>query len=243
MNLDPNWVGAIGQWAGAVATVAAVIVALREARGNSIQSRQDRYDAAHPVLIVSNGNIRTQPGLSGWLDWNASDQIVYLKNIGTGTAFNVMSVLYGPESVVKNNKIIPAQNNEHWTWIMSSLGITDPHKPYSYNIGGSMYFDSNKQIGDYSFLAPAQPLYNPADQEPTYVCRVITTYHDIFKRKHASIFDFDLHGNWVMRAVLEDIPYDLHDLEGLKSPAPKTPLLKRLKKNVPRINISISCGP
>jgi hypothetical protein len=43
-----------------------------------------------------------------------------------------------------------------------------------------------------------------------------------------------------MRAVLEDILYDLHDLEGMKSPLSKVPLLKRLKKSVPRINISIS---
>lgn len=28
MNWYPNWVGAIGQWAGAIATIAAVIVAL-----------------------------------------------------------------------------------------------------------------------------------------------------------------------------------------------------------------------
>lgn len=52
--------------------------------------------------------------------------------------------------------------------------------------------------------------------------------------KHVSIFDVDLDDNWTMQAVLEDISYDLHDLEGLKKPL-RLPLLKRFKKCIPRL--------
>jgi hypothetical protein len=49
--------------------------------------------------------------------------------------------------------------------------------------------------------------------EDWFICRVTTTYRDIFKRKHASIFDLDIRGYWILRAFLEDIPKDLYDLQ------------------------------
>jgi hypothetical protein len=49
--------------------------------------------------------------------------------------------------------------------------------------------------------------------EDWFICRVTTTYRDIIKRKHASIFDLDIRGYWVLRAFLEDIPKDLYDLQ------------------------------
>ena len=228
-----------GQWAGAFASLLAVIVAVGIAiwsgRQAQKQSRQSRYDSARPVLVVSSeyddGALippSTQAGLPGWIDWNNPKQNIFIKNVGSGVAFNIMSVLYGPSSLVKDRQSIPAQDNEHWTWMMSNLSIGE-EKMCLHDRGGSIFFECNRQIEGYSFLAPAQPLHNPDDHEPTYICRVVVTYHDIFKRKHASIFDCNLDGNWTMRTVLEDIRYDLRDLKGLKQP-PRPSFLKRLKK-------------
>jgi hypothetical protein len=59
---DPNFVslfGAWGQWAGAFGSFAAVIVAiwiaLRSSKVSQKQSLQASYNAARPVLVVSEG--------------------------------------------------------------------------------------------------------------------------------------------------------------------------------------------
>jgi len=251
---DPNSVAifaAWGQWAGAIgsflAVVVAVGIAIWSARQAYKQSRQARYDSARPVLSVSSKHnstlypIRTQQGCNNLLDWTSLTQTIVVKNVGSGTAFNVMSILYGPESVVENNQRYVLNNNRPWAWTMSSLGSND-NELCVHDSGSTLFYEGNMHIESYSFLAPAQP-DNPDDQEPTYICRVVVTYHDIFKCKHASIFDYDIDGNWTMHAVLEDIPYDLHDLKGLKYPVSKVTLLKRFKKRLPRINISISRHP
>jgi hypothetical protein len=46
VHLDSNWVGAIGQWAGAIGTVAAVWTALRISAKDGRQREQDRVDEA-----------------------------------------------------------------------------------------------------------------------------------------------------------------------------------------------------
>ncbi len=80
MNLDPNWVGAIGQWAGATFTFAAVVVALHEVVENRKQSHYDRYDSARPVLSVSSKHdntlypIRTQQSLNQGVRVNAGER-------------------------------------------------------------------------------------------------------------------------------------------------------------------------
>ncbi len=140
-----------------------------------------------------------------------------MENQGTGTAFNIMSVLYGPESVVLDfNTRTTDLNNHHWTCLTDSLAVGES-KECVYQQGGSTFFQGQKHLGKYSLNALPQPFIQPMDQEPTYLCRVTTTYHDIFRRKHASIFDLDINGNWTMRACLENIKQDLHDLEGSKN--------------------------
>jgi hypothetical protein len=130
---DPNQIAlfaAIGQWASAIASFLAVVVAVSIAIWSSKnaqkQSRRIRYDSVRPALIISgedpvhtlnernrnddayisrkNGHyfqiITMQPGEQGWIDWNASDHFITLQNVGTGVAFNVMSAIFGPESLV-----------------------------------------------------------------------------------------------------------------------------------------------
>jgi hypothetical protein len=49
---------------------------------------------------------------------------------------------------------------------------------------------------------------------PHYIARIVTTYQDIYGRKHASIFDADDMGRLEQVDFLENISKDLRDLEG-----------------------------
>lgn len=253
---DPNFVAlfaAWGQWVAAFSTLTAVAVAIwiafRSSKESRKQSRQVGYDAARPVLVISEGpfdwpdqqfghekysRISNQIGKPGWIDWNVNKHKVTLKNVGTGTAFNVISVLFGPESLNENGKSADASQNDYWQQKKNILSVGDKEEG-EYWVFRATNSRLKKNVAGYSLLAPAQPLLDSSDKagayyEPTYVCRVTTTYHDIFKRKHMSIFDLDLRGNWNMTAILEDISHDLYDLQKNDLPS-HTPLLKRLTKN------------
>lgn len=96
---DPNWVGAIGQWAGAIASFLAVVTAVGIAlySGRQVQ-KQIRASVLPRLVIEGNGTTiwKTRAGL--YLNWSASHHIVSMKNIGPGPAFNIVSVIYGSES-------------------------------------------------------------------------------------------------------------------------------------------------
>jgi hypothetical protein len=242
---DPNQIAtfaALGQWAGAIGSLLAVIaaawIALRSGKASQRQSLQARYDAARPILVIEGNDpvyetdtsayairdsltykrslvLHTQPGKKGWIDWNEPEHLIALKNIGSGSALNVMSVIFGPEALEDKDKLLDASKNDYWQHKINILSVGERkeckyHKPAQHLLKGN--------VNRYSFLAPPQPLIDPSDKkrllyEEWAVCRITTTYHDIFKRKHASIFDLDIRGYWIMRAILEDIPSDLYDLQ------------------------------
>lgn len=235
---DPNQIAIFagwGQWAGAIGSFLAVVVAiwisLRSSKESQRQSKQTRYDAARPVVVISEGpfhsrdqqlgsekysKISIQADKPSWIDWSIPCHQVTLKNVGTGTAFNVISVLFGPEALNDDGKSLDASQNDHWQHKFTTMAVNDKQEG-KYWVFKKEYTRLKQHLGTHSLLAPAQPLIDPSEKlihyDLPYVCRVTTTYHDVFKRKHASIFDLDIQGNWVMKAILEDIPKDIYDLE------------------------------
>jgi hypothetical protein len=89
-----------------------------------------------------------------------------------------------------------------------------PSKLFKNNI----FSDANKLIESkdhkwkYAFNAPKQPLSQPAQKDPTRICRITITYQDIFQRKHASIYDLIFGPKWQVVAFIDDIKNDLNDL-------------------------------
>ncbi|GLV56313.1 hypothetical protein KDH_31540 [Dictyobacter sp. S3.2.2.5] len=240
-----QWVSAIVSLA---AVIVAIWVSIRASKDSQKQSQRIRYDSALPALVIAGDNpvhtindsgpndsayisyddrrshrlqtIHTQLGKKGWIDWNEAKHLLTLQNVGTGVAFNVMSVIFGPEALAHNDKLLDASRNDYWHTKINIINIGESKtcqysKPVLALLKGS--------IDSYSFLAPSQPIISPAEKERMLyedwiICRVTTTYRDIFKRKHASIFDLDIRGHWIMRAFLEDIPNDLYDLQKEEHP-------------------------
>jgi hypothetical protein len=261
---DPNWISAIGSL---LAVIASLWIAFWSIKHAYKQSDHARYSSAMPVLVIGeadeilhplyldedNPPLADLPLSTRYGKWTGDSRAVMMKNVGTGIAFNIVSVVYGTKSLDK-----------HIEFKLGCLGVDHSwrclYEPL-YQVDGSLYVREHTEIGGYSFYASSasgdsflenygfrresEPLDENSDSlvdgncyssdfrsfhKPSLcLARVVTTYHDIFKRKHASIFDVDLDNNWTMCAVLEDIPYDLYDLEKLKYPVLKLSLFNRFK--------------
>ena len=166
-----------------------------------------------------------------WLKWDAPQQPLTLNNVGTGTAFNVASVLYGCTAYLHDGptgpKLSPAVNNPHWS---SWLGVPIPagaELPAPLTLGASTFLQGNDHIGGYSFHAPEQPsMAAIATQGVLWaVARLTITYHDISGRKYASIFDYVRARGWYKVDIIPGIDRDLDDMEGYYRavPGPEAP--------------------
>ena len=93
--------------------------------------------------------------------------------------------------------------------------------PYSqYFTRGGTTFDGDDKIGEYSLCVPEERApeqnFNQSDRRDRCIARLTLTYHDIFGRKHASIFDLTQTGGWVEIAIIPNIEHDLGDLHEAK---------------------------
>jgi hypothetical protein len=251
---DMDWsvvwtaVGGIAQAAAAIATFLAVGVALWLGIREGRRSLQARYDDARPVLIIGPDpsphdpwtHIPVHQGNDHELDWS-KQPYVNVSNVGNGPAFNVKSVIYGPEAIAVSDssttlgvfenlsggvtwKHFSTEKENHWYhWTTDAISqgnretlqytLAGPNTPYRFS-------EANKQIESkdhkqtYTFNAPKHPLSKPTLKEPWSICRMTITYHDIFHRKHASIYDLIFCQGWQQKAIIDDITNDLSDLVG-----------------------------
>jgi len=236
-SLFLNMAATIAQIAVAAVAVWAVRVALRQGKNEAERSLQARYDEARPVLIIRSGpqSIPVHQGSDWYLDWSASPPVITVYNAGNGPAFNITSVIYGPEAIAASDSNgtwrywIGAKAEEerekrwhHWTVDVISQG---EEKDLPYTLASSFspkvfsqakkWIESRDHKQKYAFNAPKQPLESPnVSKERWCICRVTITYHDIFHRKHASIYDLIFRQGWQVVALLDDISNDLDDLVG-----------------------------
>lgn len=242
MNWSLFWTAttAIGELLAAGATVWVVIVALRQGRAGKEQYLQARYDDARPVLIIISGPeaIPVQQGNDVYLDWTAQAPALEVRNVGNGVALNVRSVIYGPEALaVADSSTLPdgftwrylggtpgkEEKEQHWYRMTTSVINQGEPEKLQYALAGPLspikFAEANMFIEKgrayrYPFHAPKHPLSQSSAKAPWHLCRVILTYHDIFHRKHASIYDLVFRQGWQTIALLDGIDNDLDDLVG-----------------------------
>lgn len=145
---DPNWVGAYGQWAGAIASFLAVIVALGIAIYSGRQAQKQARATSLPRLVIDSDSTDLWQKRNGlYLDWSASFLTVSMKNVGTGPAFNMVSVIYGSESY-PGTQGTPRQkgNEEHWTFWGGNFIQPGEMKSQQYNAGASMFYQDKQSI-------------------------------------------------------------------------------------------------
>ena len=186
------------------------------------QFLQARYDDARPVLIIVSTpqSIPVQQGNEIYLDWNQRQPSIEVCNVGNGPAFNVRSVIYGPEAIAdaSSMQLLSDRKEDHWYHRTTDVVSRGEKRQLQYTFGASIFYEANKYIESkdhkqkYPFDAPKQPLPPRNQKEPTSICRVTVTYQDIFHRKHASIYDLIFRQGWQEVALIDDIINDLDDL-------------------------------
>ncbi len=191
---DPNWVAAYGQWAGAIASFFAVIVALGIAIYSGRQAQKQARATSLPRLVIdSDGTDLWQKRNLLYLDWSTPFLTVSMKNVGTGPAFNIVSVIYGAESYPGTQGTPRQKGTEgHWTFWGGNLMQPGEMKSQQYNVGASTFYQDKQSVKDrkkqYSLHAPPVPNFKIQNPEPNYIARITTTYQDIHGRKHAKCF-------------------------------------------------------
>ena len=136
---------------------------------------------------------------------------VNVENAGSGIAFNVRGVIFGPEPEVAMNKV-PGFLHSRVYPMPVKPGEQPPDQVWK---RGGPPLIGDVEIGNSTrkckLYAPKQ---STADAG-TAMCeaRLTLTYSDVFGRKHAALFNFTTQKSWEMVAYLPDIDMDLADIE------------------------------
>jgi len=202
---------------GLVATVASTVVTalataalaaftavtLRYLRRQEDRAAQERFDQHRPLVIptASLGIVDDR----GNVTWVVRDTSVPVHNAGAGVALNVVALLLGS---------LDLSMNERYTGrYPTPLPSMAADQTIQFRGGASM-IPSQTTIDAHRLCAPDKPSDGALLAGAAwYVLRLTLTYRDIFRRKHAAIFDYTRMGQWETVAIIENIPKDLLDLE------------------------------
>ena len=134
------------------------------------------------------------------INWDYQNQeIDGLRNIGVGPAFNIYGILFSPPV----NSQPPRMRYAVWNYPALTPGV--PGDKITLSPGSHISSDT---------LIKGYTLYVPDDEDHLgVVARFTLTYHDVFGRKHASIYDYHSQIGWISRGHFSDIEYDIYELD------------------------------
>lgn len=223
---NPTGLTAVATVAAAIATFGAVVVGLKGIQEGQRQTREalnegrrqfqeSQYAVNLPLLVPFIPLPEKKAQLPASVSWNSSKLEIKIKNVGTGVALNVWGVLLPPEPMLDNTHLYSHQ--------VASPLVPSKEGVYvdAYFTKGDMLLTSNDKIDKYTLCIPKERYLENDDLSTTgrgYQClaRLTLTYSDIFKRKHASIFDYTTNDTWVEVALLHDILQRLEEMKKAK---------------------------
>ncbi len=167
-----------------------------EEQGKKSQDKKGLPAAASPDF-----KILTPPAFQtsspNWIDVNATEQRIDIKNIGKENAYHISVVLYGCETYIvpqtMPQKRMDGNDGYHWR---EYLGC--PIEPGDVVTLTLMLrrdkLNGEQEIGGYRLYAPQEPslyamMHNP--DPPFHSARLTLTYRDRFGNKYAQTFDYD----------------------------------------------------
>jgi hypothetical protein len=207
-------VGAVGAFVAAIAASFAGYFTYKIMRAGQEQVRQiieATRDAQLPLLIptaplISQDHPRPNPqGHPGQTvhygyDYNLPLALVELRNAGPGIALNIRGVIFGPEPDNVTERI-PGRLHFHRYQLPLAAGekvvssTYDPKVSFDgpWTQGGPPLNGETEIVSDegrFALYAPHEPgAWELIRGAPVIVARMTLTYSDIFRRKHAAIFD------------------------------------------------------
>ena len=174
---------------------------LREAQQVAHVTQQQAIEAQHSLfrpMLVPKGPLMLKEVSYGIKrpDWSNESFELLFSNVGSGVATNIQIRLFGPIEEIGIEANASRYSFEVPAPLSPNEGVVtcNPEK-------STGPFSSEYKIGDHGLAAPEG-----------MAARLILTYHDIFNRKLASIFDYTHVGIW--RSVdFPEIKKDLADLD------------------------------
>ena len=174
--------------------------------------KQQRFDLSRPVIHPSGAPPLTE---SGDIDWNKSRCELQLRNIGNGIALIVCGVIFPPEPKDQVG-ILPAR---YTLWREPTIPMEPDDRAYKFQQGVTK-IPGEAKIGPHTLFAPSRSTpRRPTRAESMLhgryntLARLTLTYEDIFRHKHAALFDYiDLYG-WQSIGLISDISTSLEELD------------------------------
>lgn len=169
-------------------------------------TQEQTFNQQRPILlpppVTTNDLLRTDQGKT-FVQWGQGQlKIEALQNIGVGPAFNIYGIFFGP----------PFQNQPPFTqryaiWNYDSLPAGATGNQCELTQGTSV--KSTHEINGHV-------LYVPDDADHIgRIVRLTLTYHDIFGRKFASIYDYQNVLGWICVGHFDNLNLDLYELDQL----------------------------
>ena len=166
-------------------------------------SQEQQFNQFRPVLypVGSLGNIIDTSGGKPHIKWGYQNQVIDgLQNIGVGPAFNIYGILFGPPLL---NSQPPRERYIVWNYPALTPGVAGD----KITLQQGSNITSDTTIKGYT-------LYVPDDAEHVgVIARFTITYHDVFGRKHASIYDYHSQIGWRNRGHFSNIDFDIRELD------------------------------
>jgi hypothetical protein len=168
-------------------------------------SQEQRFNQFRPILqpVGSLENIIDRSAGKPHIKWGYQNQVIDgLRNIGVGPAFNIYGILFGPPLITTPPKP-PTERYVVWNY----PALTPGEAGARITLEQSTNVSSETTIGGY-------PLYVPDDVDHIgIIARFTLTYHDVFGRKHASIYDYHSQSGWRNRGHFPNIDHDIYELD------------------------------
>lgn len=184
---------------------AAIEAVNRQIEASEHQAQEALNNQQKPVLVPARdlGDIIERSGEKPHIKWGNQNQVLDgLRNIGVGPALNIYGILFGPPYIT-TPPTPPRERYVVWNYPALSPG----QEGDKITLQQFTNISSETTIEGYS-------LYVPDDVDHiAIIARFTITYHDVFNRKHASIYDFHAQYGWICRGHFPNIAYDIRELD------------------------------
>jgi hypothetical protein len=200
--------------AGSVISALALLAAVF----SLILSQEAQRDVLRPIITIIEEELWLQMTPEGRVNLEKESQSTKQSNVGSGLASRIQGVIFGPDGddpfasdrrlSLDLCKVLPA-----------GASYEDSFSPGRTLVQGSSVVEERRRLlwwrrRKYTLWVPRELSERRylAPSVPRIIARFTLTYHDVYGRKHASIYDLTELRAWQPVAFLKNIRYDLDEL-------------------------------
>ncbi len=165
-------------------------------------AQEQQFNQFRPVLYPGGSleNIIDRSGGKPFIKFGQQNQVINgIKNIGIGPAFTIYGILFGSQV----NSQLSQQRYIVWNYPALTPGETGDE----ITLRQGSHISSDTIIKGYTLYVPDDADHNGV------IARFTLTYHDVFGRKFASIYDYQSQIGWMNRGHFSDIEHDIYELD------------------------------